>query len=451
VLVKPAWLLTENYLQDQMGHEEFGMYAAIFALGYTFFPLADLGINQFTTRLVAQTKTFHARVFEMVWNTKSVLSLLYSILFLVFGFFLGYPMETVALVTGYFVFLSFSMLFRGYFQADQRFLTDGLASVLDRLFLMGAIWLFLPSTAFRYAIITLVTGIMAFVTVGLIFWLRYRVRIVFHFRFFKGIVRRAFPFAVMALFAAVNERIEPVFVEQIGGAYETGLYVGAYRWISAVSMYIWTILPYFYARFSHIPRAHIQQHANLLNTGILIVGLPILGFWGLTYTMGEKFFFLFQNSSEQEIHYMKKVLVVLAIGLTLNAFFNVFSTYLTATGYEKRVNLLLFFSVIFHVIVSCGSIFMWKGLGGAIAYSATLFFTSVGYVYLVERHTPLPVPWKLLFKIFILAFLFVLFTLWIGQWELRWYMKGLIQLTLLGMLGLLFCKKEVFQAWRTEE
>ena len=101
----------------------------------------------------------------------------------------------------------------------------------------------------------------------------------YHFSKFKGIVKQAFPFAIITILYSVHDKVDQVMLERMlpepNGAHETGLYAGAYRWVDAVSMYLWTVLPIFFARFAskiHSPKAQTQ----LLEFGQAVAAIPMI-------------------------------------------------------------------------------------------------------------------------------------------------------------------------------
>ena len=46
---------------------------------------------------------------------------------------------------------------------------------------------------------------------------------------------------------------DQVMLERMAGDVPTGLYAAAYRWLDAFSMYLWIVLPMFFARFAFFP------------------------------------------------------------------------------------------------------------------------------------------------------------------------------------------------------
>ena len=89
------------------------------------------------------------------------------------------------------------------------------------------------------------------------------------------LLRGAVPFAFIALLYGINERLDMVLLERLASAREAGYYAGAYRWLDALMMYAWTVLPLFFARFAH-QLGQPRQLRQLLWFGQRIVAVPLL-------------------------------------------------------------------------------------------------------------------------------------------------------------------------------
>ena len=140
LLVKPVWVLMEMELQDQIGHEAWGLYAALLSLGYLLLTFADLGINQYATKTLASQPEMLRTHFPVLFSAKILLTLLYPFLMILVGWALGYREEAL-----YLLFLlclvqggnQLAQFFRANFQALQQFNIDAWLSVAERIVLIG--------------------------------------------------------------------------------------------------------------------------------------------------------------------------------------------------------------------------------------------------------------------------------------------------------------------------
>ena len=90
LLVKPIWVLTEMEVQDSIGHEAWGMYAAALSLGFIFLTLADLGVNYYATKSLAADAGQLQREFPHLMGLKLSLLLIYPPIMYGVGLLIGY-------------------------------------------------------------------------------------------------------------------------------------------------------------------------------------------------------------------------------------------------------------------------------------------------------------------------------------------------------------------------
>jgi O-antigen/teichoic acid export membrane protein len=92
---------------------------------------------------------------------------------------------------------------------------------------------------------TVATGVAFALLYYLITRLYGKLRIQFRREKLKELLKDSLPFAMITLVYGINERIDIVMLERLSSATEAGLYAGPYRWVDAVMMYMWTVLPIF--------------------------------------------------------------------------------------------------------------------------------------------------------------------------------------------------------------
>ncbi len=138
----------EMEIQDQVGHDAWGLYAALLSLGYLLLTFADLGINQYSTKTLASKPELLKTYFPVLFSAKLLLTLLYPFVMLLVGWALGYREESL-----YLLFLlcliqggnQLAQFFRANFQALQQFKVDAWLSVAERIVLvaltLGLFWM----------------------------------------------------------------------------------------------------------------------------------------------------------------------------------------------------------------------------------------------------------------------------------------------------------------------
>ena len=448
LLTKPLWILTENAVQNEVGHASFGRFAALYAWAMILASFTDAGLNQYFTKTIAPNPEKYQQLYRTFIGTKGALTGLYLLLALITGWLWGFEdLGLLMICAGIHAGISGLFAVRAVFQGHQSFLWDGWGSVGDKILLMGFLILALiygNLTVNDYATATLVITWVTMLTLSVVVYQKFGAgKVPFDTLSAGNMLRKSFPLALITLLFTVNEHLNKVLVQTLAGDESAGLFAGAYRWFGAFSMYLWTVLPIFYAQFAKHQHDAPDRQQQLFNTGLLVVALPILYVTGVIQFYGEQLFFMFHKSSPAEIASMTEILKVLSVALLINAYFNVFSTYLTATGKELYVNYLL----ILAILVGNGFNFLliphWGGLAAAWGLVIAFGLLSAGYLFYFKRHTPLQIPFLLLGKILLLTALFG-GTFWVlhrfnvgGTWWLTSTVAGVALLIYIFTLGLL--------------
>ncbi len=439
--VKPAWILVDNWVQDKIGHEEYGIYGAILSFILLFSPLVDWGINQYFVKKIANSRTKQPRLFAWGLTLKMFLAFVYTSVLLIVGSFIGYTFSYPAILlglAGYNIFIFLIAFLRSYVKAFQNFYLDAFFSLMDKLVFLPLLLFLTPTTAKEYAAIALSSAVLSFIIYFSIFFSFYKPKIVFKGKSSLRLLKGSSVFAFMQILGLFFLHIGKVHLEQSNGAAETSLFIGGARWIFAAEMYIWTILQLFYARFAHLHKDLSQSNA-LLRKGMIIVGFPMLWTFAFMFSWGEKLMFLFKNSTPEQINTMVTVMKIIATSLLLNGFFNIFSTYLTSNGYEKKVNKLLAISLIFHILLNFILIPLFGAIGLAISFISAMLINVSGYVLLVEKKTQVSIPYGQIGKIFLIILLQISFA-----WTLKkhttieWYFQAGLQILSLLFFGYIF-------------
>ena len=407
LLVKPVWLLVEMQVQDTVGHEAWGTYAALLAFGFLFIALSDLGVNQYLTKsLAGQPDLFQAYVPNLL-SFKLLATALYPLLIVGLGWLMGYGQQELffllllCLVHGLNQVMEF---FRGIVRAGQHFRLDGLLSVFDRLFLLlltvGLFAYGLDVERFIYArllTVALGAGLFYLVVVRLYQWIKPRLQ----GAVIRQVIRHSLTFALMTVLYSLHDKVDQVMLERLAGSRENGLYAGAYRWLDAFSMYLWTVLPIFFARFAYYLRDTAEQE-RLLHFGQVLTALPFSLVSLFVFFYGEKLFFLFdQQTTAADLATMTAALQALFVAAFLNGFFAIFSTLLTATGYERVVNRMIVLSILLNIGLNAVFIPRYGALASAWTTVASYAVIDLAYVLYIHTRLPVRVPYRQMARLFL--------------------------------------------------
>ncbi|MEO0583964.1 MAG: polysaccharide biosynthesis C-terminal domain-containing protein, partial [Bacteroidota bacterium] len=218
----------------------------------------------------------------------------------------------------------------------------------------------------------------------------------------RNIITYSLSLALMTVLYSIHDKVDQVMLERLAGEKENGLYAGAYRWLEAFSMYMWTVLPIFFARFAFYVK-DLKEQENLLHKGQIITSLPLTLVSVFVWFYGEKLLFLFDQSSPEEIAVMTQCLQAVFVALWLNGNFAIFSTLLTATGHENAVNIFAGVSI----IVNIGLNWYFIPIHGAIASAWTTVISylilSICYILYFQFRLSIQVPYIQIVKLFILT------------------------------------------------
>ncbi len=427
LISKPLWLLAEQEVQDRLGHATWGTFAALLSLGFLLRPVGELGIAQYTIKTIAGEQRYYNSLFGRALLLKLWLNVLYLGVTVGVGWLLGYRGEwllILTLVALFYVVLNFLEQFRAGLQAFQQFKTDGIASITDKTLMMLILLLMFSGgwlTLRGFAVASLLTMLLSMLAFGAVVFIKFGLPTLKLSRLRTAhLLRKSWPFALMVVLFGTNERVNQLMLERLGSGYENGLYVAAYRWIAAIQMYLWTILPVFYAKFAANLRHPVATRQNLFKTGQALVYLPLLFAFGFIWFYGDKLFFLFDNSGPEVIAEMTLNLRILAGFMWFNAAFTIFSTYLTATGHERFVSVLLIVVIALSVIANFIFIPIYGAVAASWAMTGAFGVLSLGYVIGFVRLTELRVPWLLLGKHLLITAVFLTDFWWLHSTGLHW-------------------------------
>ena len=439
LLVKPGWVVVENLVQDRLGHATFGLISALSALTLVVAALSDLGLTPYSVQRVAAEPTFMAETFPTLLPLRGALNAVALAAMLGVGWVLGYRGHELVLLGAIgtaLLLAQYGQFLRGTLQAHQKFNTDAVLSVVEKFVLLGAVLVLIPVGLTLPNFVGARLGAAAFTTVllyGLMTRLFGRVKYRWKAPVARSALRASLPFALMTLLYGANERIDMLMLERLASPTEAGYYAGAYRWVDAVMMYAWTVLPLFFAKFASVPRDAAAQR-ELLRFGQRILTLPLLFVVAFVLFRGEVLFWQFSHSTPAEVARMTWCLKILFLNVLVHAFFAIYSTLLTSTTHERAVSWLVAGSILLNIGLN---LFLLPRYGAVAASLDTLLCAvavSIGYLVLVGRRTGVGVPFRLLGRL-LLAFGLLCGTWYVLQYGLNkalgWWLEA-------GIMGVVF-------------
>ncbi len=404
LLIKPLGLWVDMEVQNAIGDTAYGTFASLFSLGFLLSALTDLGINQYLTKSLAEDPKQLGRLFPEVFSFKSLLTILYPFAMVGIGWLMGYESSSLyflALLSLVHAFIQFNFFFRANFQGFQYFSLDAFASNVDKVLqvviLLSLLWhgMTLEKLVYgRLGAVALAFGMLFFMMIKKGLWHRPSLK----FSKLGNIIKLSIPFALMTILYSVNEKVDQVMVERLSSAQEAGIYAASYRWLDALMMFLWTVLPMFFARFAH-HESTLEKKNKLLKVGTVITALPLVFVCGMAFVQGDLFFFAFRNNSPVEIQAKVEVFQVLSFSLMCHGFFAILSTYLTSNGFTKQVNIILVLTIALNIVLNAFLIPQFGSMAAAYTTGLSTLLASISYMVLIVSKSPVNLPWMTYLKL----------------------------------------------------
>jgi O-antigen/teichoic acid export membrane protein len=388
LLVKPfAIFAIDAQVQDRVGTEAYGLYFSLLNLSFLFNIVADLGINNFTTKQIAQYPHIVSRYLGKIFSFRLILFIIYGILTMGIGVGIGYRGEELWLLS----VLTFNQLlvtliayFRSHFGGLHLFKTDALISVLDRGLLILICGYLLIRTAnsgdFRiewfiyiqticYSVTLLVAFILLTSRIGL-------PKFHFDWVFSMVILRKSYPYALLILLMMIYTRTDSVMLERLhpNGQYESGIYAKGFRFFDAFFMFAMIFANLLLPIFSRLLKNNSSAIEPILRTSRdLLLGGSLMIAFACMLDAESILGLLYRTDVVQtapSFHFIMWGFVGVSISL-------IYGTLLTAGGDLRFLNQISAVGIVVNVIFNALLIPKYGAAGSAFATLVTQAFTSL--------------------------------------------------------------------------
>jgi len=427
LLIKPFFVIfIDRSVQKAVGTEDFGAYFALFNFTFLMNIVLDFGITNFNNKNIAQNNHLLTKHFSSLFVLKLLLALIYILITLTFGYFVGYDFRYIKLVLilGFNQFLiSLIMYLRSNIAGLHFFKTDSIVSILDRTILIGLcivlLWGNLPWTknssgrldvlwyVYAQTISYFITACIAFIiVVGKAETLKLK----FSFPFSLMILKKSFPFAVLVLLMTFYNRIDSVMLERMlpNGDEQSGIYAQGYRLLDATNMiaflFAGLLLPIFSRMLKY--KESVEQLVKLSFTLLITPAIVIAA--GCFFYKHELMELLYLDKKDVagSMAHIKQSAPVFA--LLMSCFIAISTTYvfgtlLTANGNMKELNIMAASGMVFNIVMNLILIPRYSALGSAVASLITQFSTALVQVLIVQYNFKFRINYRLLFTLCLFA------------------------------------------------
>jgi len=368
-----------------------GLGKYTFAISFTtlFGAITDLGLSTLAVRHVAKEPAQAEKYLGNIVLLKFFLALISFGLICLIISLMHYPPETtkvVYLIGGGASIASLSTGLRWYFQASQRLRYEAILQISYSVFV---VFFGILALTFGFGVIGL--GFAQLIGATLILlplsWLL--VRRLLHFSlyldlsFWKSLIKRALPFALMSVFTTIYLNIDTVMLSIMRGDVVTGLYNVASRPIGAVQflppLFVTALFPVMSKAYA-ISKTDLLEILNKSFQFMLMLSLPIAV--GTTLIAHKIIDTLYGTGFENAVPALQ-ILIWAASLVFING---ICGTALISAGKERLNTTFVGIGVIINIIVNLSLIPSLGHIGTSIGILVTELFVTASGILFVRRY-----------------------------------------------------------------
>jgi len=447
LLIKPFWIFgIDRTVQNTVGESAYGIYFALFNFTLLFNMLLDFGTTSLNNRNVARASDFLHENFSRIFALRIILGFFYIVCVLIAGWFSKYRLHFELL---FFLIINqflagFILFLRSNISGLLLFKTDSFLSIIDRLIMIICcsilLWGGVTKTPFQieWFVYVQMFAYLSTIFVALPIVLTHtRLKSPFvDYAYFKNILKQSLPFAILALFTSLHNRIDAVFLERLLpvniGASQAGIYASAFRLLDAAMIIAYLFSVLLLPMFSNMI-AKKESIVNLLKTAFSLIFT-----YGIVVATASFFYsyplmnLLYHNHVEQS----SEVFTILMLSIAPLSATYIFGSLLTAKGELKKLIIIALIAVLINTGLNLLLIFKWQAVGSAIASLCAQLFIITAEIVLVVRLFKIKLPKIYCFKLIG----FVLFAVFAGKISLqlpfRWEFQFLFMLLFLSFASI---------------
>ena len=436
MLVKPFWIFgIDRTVQNVVGPHDYGVYFALFNFSLILNIILDLGLTNYNNRNISQHKFLLSKHLSNLIVLKFLLAIVYFVVILVVACVLGYNAQEIYILI-FLAFnqflLSFILYLRSNLAGLHLFKTDSFMSVLDRVLMIAIcsvlLWGNITETNFQiewfvYAQ-TIAYGVTAFVVFVLVAIKAEFLRLKFDFTFFRAILKKSLPFALLILLMAFYYRVDSVMLNRMlpDGNVEAGIYAHGFRVLDAATMFAFLFAGLLLPIFSHMIKKK-QKVDQMVGLSIMLLFVPVILISITSYFFRFELMELLYHHDTDESSPVFGVLIFAFIPIASSY---IFGTLLTANGSLKALNILSFGGMLLNIVLNLLLIPRYQALGSAIASVFTQTLVAVIQIIVSNRIFGFKINIALIIRFFAFITVIVVVGLTITKTDIKWFYQFLI-------------------------
>ena len=406
LLIKPFWLFgIDMGVQKIVGTENYGLYFAVFNFTLMFNMLLDMGLTNFNNRNIAQNTQLLSKHISGILSLRMVLAVFYLLIVFIAGMVIGYDsfqLKILAFAALNQFLNSLILYLRSNVAALLMFKTDSILSVLDRLLMIlicgmlmwgnvtdqpfQIMWFVYAQTASYLIAVAVALAIVLFKAKI--------VRLSWNFTFFRAILKKSLPFALLTMLMAIYGRIDSVMIERILpktiAADQAGIFAFPFRFLDALVMIALLFSVILLPLFSKM----IKKKENL--TPIIQSAFTLLFFFSVTstvlliaYRMPVLSLMYSEIAHKSAGVFLFLIPCIIPLSMTY-----IFGTLLTANGNLRILNITSAIAIVVNIAINFTLIPILEARGAAIASLSTQ--TSIAIMQFIIAFKQLKIPFSIL-------------------------------------------------------
>lgn len=386
ILGKIFYFLLFILIGRYLGPSDLGKFTFALSFVAMFAVINDLGLSILAVRDVAKEKNLAGKYLSNIATLKVVLGLFAFSLVMLFVNLMGYPKDNIKIVllmglASLFITVSSGM--RWLFQAYQKLEYESIVSVLQNIlyFGLGFLAISLGLGVYGVGYSQIVVGILiVFFSWILVKGRFFKVKLEIDLGFWKKILKKSAPFALMLVFTGLYLNADTVILSFFKGDKAVGLYNAANKLVVAAKMLPAVVVPALFPVMSEI--TDWSKFKRLIEKAIhymLALALPI----GVGVTILSHKIILTVYGKEFALSSLPlQILIWSAACVFLNG---ILGYALIAKGYQKVNTIIVGIGVLISLILNFILIPKLSYLGTSVSILCTEFFVFLGAWFLVYK------------------------------------------------------------------